>query len=418
MDPEAAEAMRLMAQENEKVIRSRSPRPHSDSPARFSSKGDQKQNKRRNRPDRPKTGVNFGRARQSQRTKAMGKSMRRFNELKDLVELDFITIDLFDLPPMSEYDLYIKSFGGSNAAQTSTQTGQDANEVEIQTEEVAKRTRWTQEPPTDLKGCGRDQEEADISDEEEEEDALAVIRKTNAVRLGNFISSVGPAFSAVLEENLSLYGSAAKKGETALRCADSVTSLVSNIPLFAGRSVVHSAFSTVQPQFVLTAYSPAPTLSGSDETASKGFVALWNLSDSSSPQKILICESNPTCVCFGPDKASLAFAATEDGTFLVWDLREGASPHKTYTVGGNDYVLRHPTYSTDGIQAAQNHETRVVAIAAVFDEKSSRSTGSTGTCSRRTALRLVRGHCAPIGARAVCARAPAHLFNPLPCGYV
>ena len=65
------------------------------------------------------------------------------------------------------------------------------NEVDIQTEEITTRTRWTQEPPTDLKGCGRDKEEAEISDEEEEEDTLSQIRKTNAVRLASFISSVG-----------------------------------------------------------------------------------------------------------------------------------------------------------------------------------------------------------------------------------
>ena len=127
IDPEVADAMRLVAEENQQVADRRSPRPQGTSPGggRFSFAKEQ-ESKRKNRRERPKTGVNFGRARQTFRSKATAKSMKRFNELKDMIELDFVTIDLFDLPPLSEYDQYIKNFGASNASQTYTQTGQDA----------------------------------------------------------------------------------------------------------------------------------------------------------------------------------------------------------------------------------------------------------------------------------------------------
>jgi len=141
--------------------------------------------------------------------------------------------------------------------------------------------------------------------------------------------------------------------------------LASTIPLFAGRSVRHISFCAAQPSLILAVLSPAPVVRSSDPLRSKGFVCVWNLNQPSIPQKILVCESQPTCATFGPNKASLAVAATEDGSCVLWDLREPSSLHRTESVGGVDYLLRHPTYSTDGIPAAQNHEAPVVSLVAI-----------------------------------------------------
>ncbi len=43
-----------------------------------------------------------------------------------MIELDTITIDLFELPPMSEYEVYIKNFGRSDNRQASTQYNDSA----------------------------------------------------------------------------------------------------------------------------------------------------------------------------------------------------------------------------------------------------------------------------------------------------
>jgi hypothetical protein len=50
----------------------------------------------------------------------------------------------------------------------------DGSEQEVQTDEVVMRTKWTQEPPNDLKGCGRDADEEALEDAEgDEEDVRA-----------------------------------------------------------------------------------------------------------------------------------------------------------------------------------------------------------------------------------------------------
>ena len=55
----------------------------------------------------------------------------------------------------------------------------------------------------------------------------------------------------------------------------------------------------------------------------------------------------------------------EEGSLAVWDLRESIALHKDLAADGMGRRLRRPTYSTDGIPSAQNHQAGVVAIAAV-----------------------------------------------------
>ena len=72
---------------------------------------------------RPKTSssrtfINFVSAKQRVISdKAMSKTRRRGRELQSLIELDVASYDIFDMPPVREYDLYMRSFGRSNAKQ-------------------------------------------------------------------------------------------------------------------------------------------------------------------------------------------------------------------------------------------------------------------------------------------------------------
>lgn len=38
-------------------------------------------------------------------------------ELQNLIELDVASYDIFDLPPLNEYELYIKNYGQSDCKQ-------------------------------------------------------------------------------------------------------------------------------------------------------------------------------------------------------------------------------------------------------------------------------------------------------------
>ena len=75
-------------------------------------------------------------------------------ELLSLIELDIVAIDLFELHPLSEYELYMRKFGAEGSRQVSCQTGFDTSEMAAQTDDIAVTEKWVQWPPEDLRGYG------------------------------------------------------------------------------------------------------------------------------------------------------------------------------------------------------------------------------------------------------------------------
>ena len=110
----------------------------------------------------------------------------------------------------------MKTFGSSNSQQSSTQTGEDNLEVEVQTEEFTLTNKWTQKPPTfgqktdmediqsvrgNLLGVGGDKEDEQVGD-------IEYKQNNSSLRLAKFLCGAGQALTAVLEEDL-----ARKEGE-------------------------------------------------------------------------------------------------------------------------------------------------------------------------------------------------------------
>lgn len=46
-----------------------------------------------------------------------------------MIELDIVSHDMFDLPPLSEYELYVKKFGADDTRQVSIQGVQDSDRM-------------------------------------------------------------------------------------------------------------------------------------------------------------------------------------------------------------------------------------------------------------------------------------------------
>ena len=65
-----------------------------------------------------RTFINFVSAKQrSVSKKAAGRARQRGNELQKMIEFDIASFDLFDMPPINEYELYMRSFGRTNTIQ-------------------------------------------------------------------------------------------------------------------------------------------------------------------------------------------------------------------------------------------------------------------------------------------------------------
>lgn len=70
------------------------------------------------RLERPRTAINFVSAKQrAVSRKTASKTMQRGKDLLKMLELDFASFDIMDMPPVNEYDLYIRAFGSSNTRQ-------------------------------------------------------------------------------------------------------------------------------------------------------------------------------------------------------------------------------------------------------------------------------------------------------------
>ncbi|XP_060012234.1 cytoplasmic dynein 2 intermediate chain 1 isoform X6 [Lagenorhynchus albirostris] len=84
--------------------------------------------------------------RQKSRTQAL-KQKTRSTKLLRLIDLDFsFTFSLLNLPPVNEYDMYIRNFGKRNTKQAYVQYNEDNVDRNVQTEEVETQEMWTQHP--------------------------------------------------------------------------------------------------------------------------------------------------------------------------------------------------------------------------------------------------------------------------------
>ena len=92
---------------------------------------------------------------------------------------------LFDLPPLSEYELYVKKFGSDTSRQMAVQTGEDNLDQDIQTDPIVSSNVWVQWPPTDFRGYGR----------EDGEDASAKrsgrVAQEDSIKLAAFLKKAG-----------------------------------------------------------------------------------------------------------------------------------------------------------------------------------------------------------------------------------
>ncbi|XP_078393408.1 cytoplasmic dynein 2 intermediate chain 1 isoform X4 [Cetorhinus maximus] len=291
--------------------------------------------------------------------KVASKQKKRSVELLRLIDLDFsVSFSMLDLPPLNEYDVYIKNFGRTNTKQAFVQCNEDNVDRDIQTDEIETVEKWTQHPGEGNAVCGG----ANASD------ALSsdlVAKNIDSQRLTNFLKSACQVISVLLEEDQA-ENQASKNVQSkaaSLSVSDGCSQLNTNLPFLHGREVQCLHFSQAQRQTLLSVHS-LPKEPGAAQLASNYMICVWNIWEPSVPQKVLVCESEVQCCCFGPDNVSL-FAGTVDGSVVAWDLREHSVMHYTLQIGSQEWTLRTPTFSTDGVLTSVNHCCAVKAVYPV-----------------------------------------------------
>ncbi|XP_063425135.1 cytoplasmic dynein 2 intermediate chain 1-like isoform X1 [Mytilus trossulus] len=378
-DDEMNDVLRALDEENDRLYKDSSKQDKYD---KNDSPDDRGRGYRDSSPDEPaprtrpkSSAINFLSAkRQVMTQKTYGKTSKRARDLLEMIELDTVTFDIMDLPPVKEYELYIRSYGRSDTRQAYVQTNDDAIDRDIQTEEIDMRNKWTQHPPEDFAGSGRGDGEKDFEDEEQSQQN----KQQDLGRLSKFIQQAGQVVSILLDEERSQETTELRSNKSSISMSEGYAEL-SKLGILQGRHVEFAYFAPTQPNMLLTIYSQPEQGNPSNPTDGKGMICVWNTNEPSYPQRILACESQPRCCCFGPYKTSIAFAGMVDGSICAWDLREPSSLHRSVEFDKTEHLLRYPTYNTAGISDSDNHISPVTTINPVttyVDENSQQESDS------------------------------------------
>ncbi|XP_042566209.1 cytoplasmic dynein 2 intermediate chain 1 isoform X4 [Clupea harengus] len=293
--------------------------------------------------------------------KVSSRQKKRSAELLRMIDLDFsITFSVLDLPPVNEYDMYIKSFGTTNTKQAYVQCNEENTDREVQTEETDTSDKWTQHPAETSISCGGPDQSQDA--------VVDVTLRTNfdSRRLVSFLRSATQVMSVLLEEDRAERHALTrfKSQSDSLSFSDGCLQLNTRLPFLHGRQVSHLHFSDAQRQTLLSVHAPS-TKPSAVRLDSQSIICVWNIWEPSRPQKTLVYESEVCCCCFSPGKATLVFAGTSVGSVVLWDLREPSSSHYSLKIGESDWILRYPTFSTDAVLSVSGHLSTVRAVEPV-----------------------------------------------------
>ncbi|XP_061821776.1 cytoplasmic dynein 2 intermediate chain 1 isoform X2 [Nerophis lumbriciformis] len=284
--------------------------------------------------------------------KVSSRQKKRSADLLRLIDLDLsTTVSLLDLPPVSEYDMYIRSFGAANTKQAYVQCNEDNVDRDVQTEETYLSDKWTQHPAEHCGVCGDPNGTHDTRD-------LSGMN-LDSRRLAAFLRSASQVMAVLLEEDHAQKSSFKERTTQTdtLSFSDGSVQLNTELPFLLGRAVSLLNFSTVQRHTLLSVHQPAASVAPLGECS---IICIWRMWEPSRPQKILLFESEVTCCSFSPGKSTLVFAGTSIGSVALWDLREPDGDHERLRIDEEEWTFRRPTFSTDALSSA--HFSPVTAV--------------------------------------------------------
>ncbi|KEG06931.1 WDdomain 60 [Trypanosoma grayi] len=313
------------------------------------------------------------------------KDLQRATALRRLVDMDDVSVALIDVPPQSQYDMYIRSFGDTGRKQVGVQVPaeEDRVDAEVQAERVRVRHRGA-EVPGDLglypeqcadrplhlaNGGGRNgdggsggvgmADEADTAADSVVGDASRP-QMVDSALLANFLVRVFPVMRTILDENDEEgAGREAVKLKSETQFSTSYTTF--GYGATRNRPVVKVLFSPCTPTYVAVLHGPSAEEGSSKELdCYMSVILLWNIYDPSMPEKVLVSPSSISSICMSPRRPYLLYAGAENGSLYAWDTREPERNHSTAGVYENN-AFRLPSFATSWLSG--NHISPIVAVA-------------------------------------------------------
>ncbi|GAB1859922.1 Wd repeat-containing protein 60 [Camponotus japonicus] len=320
--------------------------------------------------------IDFRKSKENQREENLQKLRSRGEELLEMIKLDFMEWSLLECSPIP-YDEFIRNYGKLNTQQVFTQTGDDNMDIEIQTDEVHNKNKWTQFPVTCRKEL-HDKRDIDLfkmeqngvgNDLDETDDINLTLRPSyDVLQLNEFLNRAGAVVLSLLEEKKH-GGTVFQNNVDELLFSDGFVKLsIDSVTFLATRPVKIIHYSNVSNKILLTIHAPVEeeieTISKQDYITDCCIGCVWNISEPSMPKKLFYSQCSITACCFHLTNCDMVFAGLEDGSLSLWDLKDDEMWHQKITDKANelDWVIRTPTYTTTGITELDAHTSQVVAI--------------------------------------------------------
>ncbi|KAG5308893.1 WDR60 protein, partial [Pseudoatta argentina] len=331
--------------------------------------------------------IDFRKSKENHREENSQKIRSRGEELLEMIKLDFMEWSLLECNPIP-YDEFIRNYGKLNTQQyiyiyiyiyitlyVFTQTGDDNMDIEIQTDEVPCKNKWTQFPVTCRKALHDKQdinlfkmEQIGVGNDLDEIDNINFLSRPSydVLRLNDFLNRAGAVVLSLLEERE--HGGTVFQNDVGdLAFSDGFVKLsVDTVTFLATRSVKIIHYSNVLNKVLLTIHVPVEeeleTISKQDYITDCCIGCVWNISEPSMPKKLFYSQCPITACCFHLTNCNTVFAGLEDGSLSLWDLKEDEMWHQKITDKANEleWVIRTPTYTTTAELDA--HTSQVVAI--------------------------------------------------------
>ncbi|XP_065285666.1 cytoplasmic dynein 2 intermediate chain 1 isoform X1 [Dermacentor albipictus] len=290
--------------------------------------------------------------------KVLSKAQQRAKDVLEMVSLDTMTYQVFDIPPVT-YDVYISTFGRADAKQVLIQT-ELGDEEECQTENIELEEKWTQQPPHDYKGFGGGNGTPIGSD------AQGLRSGEDVMNLLDFLKNSSDLMLRVIDEDL------ACKTRRNLKRASEVDGFSGGFlrldPLtFAKGSPINFVrFSRPCPNYLVTGHDFTST---PDEMRAPGATVLcvWNLNSPSTPTDVLVSNCQVTCCHWSPLDAVSLVTGSLDGSVELWDLRDKFCLSKNVVIDEGcpqcqEYNMKMPAYSTASLFDKDCHFAKIVDV--------------------------------------------------------
>ncbi|CDW53235.1 hypothetical protein TTRE_0000149901 [Trichuris trichiura] len=255
--------------------------------------------------------------------------------LRSYVQLDCETYNLCSIPPNEEESTFWYYSRAAGVEHKCLQTGDDNVDKDTETASPFMEGKQTQHPMVRNFACTGDSESSGqisaFNGMEQREQCKKFVSHASALLMrlirsqrSKFVPKLGHSTQPFSKGSASL-----SLGLLGKRCRVACTSMSS----FAGKFKCIVGYQIEE--------------SALDSFERMGMLSIWGFKELDKPQKLLLCEAEPTCCLLYEECAwTIAASGMDDGTVALWDLGEPDCWHRTIPWKESDVTVRRPTYDT------------------------------------------------------------------------